>query len=529
MEGNLFADGHCSRTGIKGLDRASWAILELDDTGCPVAWVYGAVPRDLPQTPQAAEYLAAVYASHFVRSPSILHDDCANVVRDMQPGRLDVVNERCAYAAVLAHANNVESRALLTTVKVKAHVDHRGLSGAERWKAIGNGYADKFALAAEYSIHPQPTAVMIQDITTDMMHVKATIRVMAAVLPLWGLDSTKHTRTARPEGEVGVAVKVASKELHLWELQGERWVCAVCRGFTMTDVLPKHRVRQRCYGLKDRLSASSSCQIGHCLVEVTSTTGRFTICSRCGGCGSRKAVKLGCICSGKLQSRRAREAYNRVFKNGKHPRTNIPLTRSHYSACGNNVSTNQLRSEVDRSRRKRRLTVKSKPWVAAAAGIVEYGPPPGEHDDAQDEMEEEDPYGSEAEEQDPYGQQEEDPFGFNEGDTAQVGGSSSSAGNTAPTIMITSSGSDPPPEPPPTPTTTTTDSPSTEPAAKRACDGVGVTTDVPAVTEPAVAGSVAVDPWAALQERKRRKRNDDRQPVVESVFARLARLAANEK
>jgi len=173
--------------------------------------------------------------------------------------------------------------------------------------------------------------------------------------------------------------------------------------------------------------------------------------------------------------------------------------------------------------------VKSKPWVAAAAGIVEYGPPPGEHDDAQDEMEEEDPYGSEAEEQDPYGQQEEDPFGFNEGDTAQVGGSSSSAGNTAPTIMITSSGSDPPPEPPPTPTTTTTDSPSTEPAAKRACDGVGVTTDVLAVTDLAVAGSVVVDPWAALQERKRRKRNDGRQPVVESEFARLARLAANEK
>jgi len=492
MDGNLFADGHCSRTGIKGLDRASWAILELDDNGCPVAWVYGAVPRDLPQTPQAAEYLAAVYAAHFVQAPSILHDDCANVVRDMQPGRLEVVNERCAYAAVLAHANTAETRAFLTTVKVKAHVDHWGLSGDERWKAIGNGFADKFALAAEYSIHPQPTAELIQDITTDMNHVKATIRVMAAVLPLWGLESTKHTRIARTPGEVGVAVKVGSKELHVWELQGDRWICAVCRGFTLTNVLPKHRVRQRCYGLKDRLSASSSCQIGHCLVEVTSTTGRFTICSRCGGCGSRKAVKLACICSGKLQSRRAREAYNRVFKKGKHPRTNLPLTRSHYSACGNNVSPNQLRSEVDRSRRKRRLTAKTKPWVAAAFGIVEDAPPPGEGDDLQDEEDEQ-------MDEDEYFQEEEDPFGFEDVAVVQLGGSSSSDCHASPPA-------DPPPVPPPTPTTTPTDSlPSIEPAAKRACVGVGVTTDEPVVTDLAVAGSISVDPWAALQERKRRR------------------------
>jgi len=49
ISGNLFADGHCSRTGIKGLDRASWSIVEVSDEGAPVAWVFGAVPADFPK------------------------------------------------------------------------------------------------------------------------------------------------------------------------------------------------------------------------------------------------------------------------------------------------------------------------------------------------------------------------------------------------------------------------------------------------------------------------------------------------
>ena len=46
-------------------------------------------------------------------------------------------------------------------------------------------------------------------------------------------------------------------------------------------------------------------------------------------------------------------------------------------------------------------------------------------------------------------------------------------------------------------------------------------------TPVAVAGT-SIDPWEALQERKRRKKNDDKQPTTESEFARLARLAASE-
>jgi hypothetical protein len=325
----------------------------------------------------------------------------------MQPGRISVAREQCAYAAVLEIANNDETRRLLTTVKVKAHVDHRGLEGVERWKAIGNGFADKFALAAEYSIHPQPGARMISDITTNMNHVKATVRVMAALLPLWGFESKKHVRVKRPAGEVGVAAAVSDKVIHKWVLHADRWRCAVCRAVTETVILPEARVNQRCTGLKDHLSAGVAHQFGHVLVEVTAADGNFTICSVCGAFGSRRAVNLALQCPGELRTRRGKESHSRVFKNGRHPRTNRALTRCHFSAHGSqNVPSELLRSEFSRASRRRRLATKTKPWVAAALGIMEEPKTDIDECDNGDDPSrgmDEDPYGSDAEEQDPFG------------------------------------------------------------------------------------------------------------------------------
>jgi hypothetical protein len=150
---------------------------------------------------------------------------------------------------------------------------------------------------------------------------------------------------------------------------------------------------------------------------------------------------------------------------------------------------------------------------------------------------------------DEYHQEEEDPFGFNNDAVAQLGGSSSSAGHA-------SSSADPIPIPPPMHNSTPTDSISAdEPAAKRVCVVGSITAVEPVITEPifkkprtetassrgglvnvesrvvetpAACAGASIDPWEALQERKRRKKNNDEQPTTESEFARLARLAASE-
>ena len=44
MDGKVFADGHATRTGVEELDRASWAVIELDNDGNLKSWVRGVVP-----------------------------------------------------------------------------------------------------------------------------------------------------------------------------------------------------------------------------------------------------------------------------------------------------------------------------------------------------------------------------------------------------------------------------------------------------------------------------------------------------
>ena len=72
LRGTLFADGHCSRTGVHGLDRASWAVVEVNDSAEVAACFFGAVPRAYPQTPQAAEYFAAANAARAVAGLALL-------------------------------------------------------------------------------------------------------------------------------------------------------------------------------------------------------------------------------------------------------------------------------------------------------------------------------------------------------------------------------------------------------------------------------------------------------------------------
>ena len=78
LGGIVFADGHASKTCICGLDRASWALVELDLNGNVIAIVRGVVPAEYPQTSQAAEFFAGAYASKFLDRPTMLLDDCAN-------------------------------------------------------------------------------------------------------------------------------------------------------------------------------------------------------------------------------------------------------------------------------------------------------------------------------------------------------------------------------------------------------------------------------------------------------------------
>ena len=81
MKGHVFIDGHCSRHVIDGMDRAAWAIVLMDDGGTEVAWIRGTIPKEYDQTPQAAEFVAAMYAAEKCGDGSVIYCDCENVVK----------------------------------------------------------------------------------------------------------------------------------------------------------------------------------------------------------------------------------------------------------------------------------------------------------------------------------------------------------------------------------------------------------------------------------------------------------------
>ena len=101
MHGNLFTDGHASRTGIHECDRASWAVVQIDDQGEVVAYLRGSVPRTFPQTSQSSEYLAAAFTAHVMDAPSDVTSDCSNVVRDLSKPREEWDLLDSTYAGVL--------------------------------------------------------------------------------------------------------------------------------------------------------------------------------------------------------------------------------------------------------------------------------------------------------------------------------------------------------------------------------------------------------------------------------------------
>ena len=69
--GDVYIDGSCFPSAVKGLSRADCAIVEVDKEGFMVRQALMPVPRHFPQTAQAAEYVAYAMAMRITTRPRI--------------------------------------------------------------------------------------------------------------------------------------------------------------------------------------------------------------------------------------------------------------------------------------------------------------------------------------------------------------------------------------------------------------------------------------------------------------------------
>ena len=429
MTGDIFLDGHCSVGTFPALNRASYAVTQVDADGKAISILKGAVPRDFPQTAQAAEFFAALYGVEAATGECRMFDGCQNVVDEFSKPRALQVEESKCYAGVMAMAaeKDIKNDKKIRFIKVEAHLrEKKGLAnliGEEKFHAIGNDLADKLADEAE-KLHPQPSEDLKTRVKQLEVDLKITVNVMAAVLPLWPCSDRKCKRKDLTPKEVAGVPRVREADRHVWATVDDHKVCKNCRGRTRGLVIPKRRRTERCRGLLDRLAAEAETDLGHRLMEVDAMQGAFTICRDCGRYGGVRAIGLKLKCNGKPDGPGGVIAWNRVFVKGRHPKTNRPFGTFRGKRL-ENVSTDRVRSKFERQHRARRLGAKTKPWAAAYLGNFDV---------EQDEQVGTDPtveemFGSylSEEEEDPFGDERSGNASANPGETVTVKISSAQA------------------------------------------------------------------------------------------------------
>jgi hypothetical protein len=366
LTGSVFADGHCSRFGVQGMDRAAWGLVQVDHAGMPVAWVRGTVPPDYAQTPQAAEFFAAVHAVDLTDGNATLYDDCLNVVRQFQREVKHWGDESSAYAGAMRTAAKWKTDESFATIeKVKAHVDFQKLQGREWFLAKGNDLADHHAKEAGKWLHDRASKEISDDIRQRLKHAAQAVKVMAKVLTLWPYPTQGHVRAPKSDQCVPPP-PVPTWKRHTWFRKQKGWSCHTCRAWSGKPNLCKSRVTQECPGLDDALATNSGANLGHAIAELQSPYGPFSICTDCGKYSSRVRRGLAHTCSGRIRTRRAAEAWNRVFRLGRHPYHNTRLRHVDGKDLGR---ADRLRGVIVREKVKKRLLGKTKPWTAALSGI----------------------------------------------------------------------------------------------------------------------------------------------------------------
>ena len=81
LSGHIYYDGSADNNGHTELDRAAWAVVEVDDEGNLLAHASGPVWRGIPQTNQGVEHCAFACAAQLLEGPVVLHGDCKGVVK----------------------------------------------------------------------------------------------------------------------------------------------------------------------------------------------------------------------------------------------------------------------------------------------------------------------------------------------------------------------------------------------------------------------------------------------------------------
>ncbi len=292
LEGKVYVDGTCRPSAIRGLARAAVSLIKATKDGKPIKTLQIPVPRSLPQTSQAAEFLAMSVGFTCAVGPTELVGDCLGVVNKFTATVSKALSPACKYAGlVLAAFRRPEIRKTAVVRWTKAHRTLRGDEPEEVAADVcGNSAADAAAKDAN-SLH-QPHGI---DVDTEVAyrerripHIVAAVTAAMELFPPAprGLQRQPKPRTAEEAREA---------KRHLWRYSAGAWRCTECDDFITSRSIPRYRQYQRCCGRGMADAAPSFAGQGHALVKVEADL-PIVLCTRCGAWGNRRTRKLGKPC-----------------------------------------------------------------------------------------------------------------------------------------------------------------------------------------------------------------------------------------
>ena len=331
--GELFVDGSCTTHPVAECRRAAWAVVRVLDDGTPAAWCRGAVPSDLPQSAQAAEYFAAGVSGQVAAKDTVIRSDCLNVVKNFNADAVKQLSRRRRYAGVVRSARSYEGfNALQNLRKVEAHVSVSScITEFEKFCAKGNGAVDEQAKLGLGS-HPGQSLQVLLQWDREWADATTTAKLIAAVGPMWpAVRPPDGRRLPCPERRTGDrAERTAARTLkeqaaqatHTWIQIRRRQYCTACGAFSARSgpgAAP-------CPGKSAYLAQLVADPRGHHILvgdiarpQVAKPTA-LLICQSCGAwsdTGVSRALLQGC--AGRPPSKHARDAVRRA-REGKYPK-----------------------------------------------------------------------------------------------------------------------------------------------------------------------------------------------------------------
>ncbi len=291
--GRTYFDGSATTPTVKRLARAACAVVETNDQGEPSKVLTAAVPRHLPQTAQAAEYMGLALNLGALRGPTDVVGDCLNVVRAANGQTRMALAHNRMYAGVLlsTYARPEQKRWAGVVRWTRAHRKPTGAESARELMDIkGNDAADAAAKEA-LKQHPLIGADAEAQMLFAERRIKHVVRAVITALEFFPKAPGDMARAPKPENEA----QAKERRRHHWVHKSGAWRCTLCNDWANGSHLHRARMLQRCRGKTLADDAHCMAGRGHLLYRADAMM-PIVYCGNCGAWGHRRTHHLSAPC-----------------------------------------------------------------------------------------------------------------------------------------------------------------------------------------------------------------------------------------